>query len=153
MDWSGQAPEHDADHSEAEEGRDGSGVTLEVAGQAAVAADPGKSTLDDPSFGQDDEAMGIAALDDLQAPAAGLGDDFGHLRPLVAGVGKDAFDERKGSPRGAQQVARAVAILHVGRVDGDTQQEAKRIDEDVPLAAGDLLAGIEALRIERGAPF
>ena len=51
------------------------------------------------------------------------------------------------------QVARAIAILHVGRVDGDAQQEAKRIDEDVPLAAGDLLAGIEALRIERGAPF
>jgi hypothetical protein len=38
-------------------------------------------------------------------------------------------------------------------VDGDAQQEAKRIDEDVPLAAGDLLAGIEILRIERGAPF
>ena len=153
MGWSGQATKHEADHGEAKEGRDGSGVTLEVAGQAAVPADPGKSTLDDPSLGQDDEAMGIAALDDLQAPEAGFGDDFSHLRPLVAGVGKDAFDERKGSPRGAQQVARAVAILHVGRVDGDAQQEAKRIDEDVPLAAGDLLAGIEALRIERGAPF
>ena len=97
--------------------------------------------------------MGIAALDDLQAPAAGLGDDFGHLRPLVAGICKDAFDERKGSPRRAQQVVRAVSILQIGRVDGDAQQEAKRIDEDVPLAAGDLLAGIEALRIERGAPF
>ena len=153
MGWSGQAAQHDADHGEAEEGRDGSGVALEVAGQAAVPADPGKSTLDDPSLGQDDEAMGIAALDDLQAPEAGLGDDFGHLRPLVAGVGKDAFDERKGSPRRAQQVTRAVAILQIGRVYGDAQQEAKRIDEDVPLAAGDLLAGIEALRIERGAPF
>ena len=153
MGWSGQAAQHDADHGEAEEGRDGSGVTLEVAGQAAVAADPGKSTLDDPSLGQDDEAMGIAALDDLQAPAAGLGDEFGHLWPLVAGVGKDAFDERKGSPCGAQQVARAVAILQIGRVDGDAQQEAKRIDEDVALAAGDLLARIETLRIERRAPF
>ena len=87
----------------------------------------------------------------LQTPV--LGDDFGHLRPLVASVGKDTFDERKGSPRRAQQVARAVAILHVGRVDGDAQQEAKRIDEDVPLAAGDLLARIEALRVERRAPF
>jgi len=153
MGWSGQAAQHDADHGEAEEGRDGSGVTLEVAGQAAVAADPGKSTLDDPSLGQNDEAMGIAALDDLQAPGAGLGDEFGHLWPLVAGIGKDAFDERKGSPRRAQQVARAVSILHVGRVDGDAQQEAKRIDEDVPLAAGDLLAGIKTLRVERGAPF
>ena len=153
MGWSGQAAQHDADHGEAEEGRDGCGVTFEVAGQAAVAADPGKSTLDDPSLGQDDEAMGIAALDDLQAPAAGLGDDFGHLWPLVAGIGKDAFDERKGSPRRAQQVVRAVSILQIGRVDGDAQQEAKRIDEDVPLAAGDLLARVEALRVERRAPF
>jgi hypothetical protein len=38
-------------------------------------------------------------------------------------------------------------------VDGDAQQEAKRVDEDMPLAARDLLAGIEALRIERGAPY
>ena len=66
MGWWGQATQHDADHGEADEGRDGSGVALEVAGQAAIAADPGKGTLDDPSLGQDDEAMGIAALDDLK---------------------------------------------------------------------------------------
>src|SRR5580700_1415344 len=100
MVWAGQSSEHDADHGEAEEGGDGSGVALEVAGQAAVSADPGKSALDDPALGQDDEAMGIAALDDLQGPGTGLGDHFGHLWPLVSGVGKDAFDERKGSSRG-----------------------------------------------------
>lgn len=150
---SGQAAQHDADHGEAEEGRYGSRVTLEVAGQAAVAADPGEGALDDPALGQDDEAMGIAALDDLQTPRAGLGDNLGHLGPLIAGVGKDAFDERKGSPCSAQQLTRAVAILHVGRVDCDAQQEAQRIDQDVALAAGDLFARIEALRVERGAPF
>ena len=32
-------------------------VALEVAGQATVAADPGEGALDDPSLGQDDEAM------------------------------------------------------------------------------------------------
>ena len=153
MVWAGQSSEHDADHGEAEEGGDGSGVALEVAGQAAVSADPGKSTLDDPSLGQDDEAMGIAALDDLQAPEAGRGDQLGHLWPLVAGVGKDAFDERKGSPRGAQQVTRAIAILNVGRVDGDAQQQAQRIDEDVALATSDFLARIKTLRVDRGAPF
>ena len=153
MVWAGQSSEHDADHGEAEEGGDGSGVALEVAGQAAVSADPGKGTLDDPAFGQDDEAMGIAALDDLQGPGAGLGDEFGHLRPLVAGIGKDAFDEGEGSPRGAQQVTRTIAVLHVGRVDGDAQQEAQRIDQDVALAAGDFLPRIKALRVERRAPF
>ena len=153
MVWSGQSTEHDADHSEAKEGGDGSRVALEVAGQAAVAADPGKGALDDPALGQDDEAMGIAALDDLQGPRAGFGDNLGHLRPLIAGVGKDAFDERKGSPRGAQDLARAIAILHVGGVDRDAQQEAQRIDQDVAFAAGDFLARIKALRVERRAPF
>src|SRR5580698_11028585 len=96
---SDQAAQHDADHSEAEEGGDGTGVALEVAGQATVAADPGEGALDDPALGQDDEAMGIAALDDLQSPRAGPGDDVSHPWPLVACVGEDAFDEREGSPR------------------------------------------------------
>ena len=47
----------------------------------------------------------------------------------------------------------AVAILHIGGMDDDIQQEAERIDEDMPLAARDLLARIIALRVERGAPF
>src|ERR1700689_3928033 len=104
MSWACQAAQHDADHGKAEEGGDGSRVTLEVAGQAAVAADPGEGALDDPALGQDDEAMGIAALDDLQSPRTGPGDDLSPPWPLVAGVGEDAFDEREGSPHRAQQV-------------------------------------------------
>jgi hypothetical protein len=38
-------------------------------------------------------------------------------------------------------------------MDNDVQQEAERVDEDVPLAARDLLARIVALRVERAAPF
>ena len=72
MVWSGQATQHDADHGEAEEGGDGFGVALEVAGQAAVAADPGKGALDDPSLGQHDEAMSIASFDDLERQQAVL---------------------------------------------------------------------------------
>ena len=153
MAWSGEASQHEADHREAEEGGDGSRVALEVAGQASVAADPSEGAFDDPALGQDDETMGVAALDDLHLPGTGAGDELGHLGPLIAGIGKDAFDEREGSPRPAQQIARTVAVLHIGRVDGDAQQQAQRIDQDVALAAGDLLARIEALRVERGAPF
>jgi hypothetical protein len=149
----GQPAQHDADHGESEEGGDGSGVAFEVAGQAAVAADPGKGALDDPALGQNDKTMSIAALDDLHGPGAGPGDKFGRLWSLVAGIGEDAFDEREGSPRHAQDLTRAVAILHVGGVDDHAQQEAQRIDQNVALAAGDLLARIKALRVERSAPF
>ena len=47
----------------------------------------------------------------------------------------------------------AVAILHSCRVDDDVQQQAERVDQDMPFAAGDLLGRIKALRVKRGAPF
>jgi hypothetical protein len=50
------------------------------------------------------------------------------------------------------QAAR-VAILYVGEVDDDIQQEAERIDGNMPITARDLFARIKALRAERGNPF
>ena len=41
-----KSPEHDADHSEADEGGDCCSVAFEIAGEAAVAADPGKGAFD-----------------------------------------------------------------------------------------------------------
>ena len=97
--------------------------------------------------------MRVAALDDLQGPATCVGDDLGHLRSLIAGIGEDAFDEGEQAPCRAQQVAGAVAILHIGGLNADAQQETERIDEDMALAPGDFLARIEALRVKRRAPF
>jgi len=153
MDWAGQASQHEADHGEADEGCDGARVALEVASQTSIAADPGEGALDNPALGQNDKAVGLAALDDLQGPAPGLTDKLRHLWSLIARVSEDALDERERAPCAAQHVAGAVAILHVGGMDGDAQQEAERVDEDMALAARDLLARIKALRVERGAPF
>lgn len=128
-------------------------MTLEVAQQPAVTAGPGEGPLDDPTLGQDDEAVGVGALDDLDLPTAGLGDHGGGLRPLIAGVGEDALDEGEAPAGLAQHLAQAISILDVCRLDDDAQQEAERVDEDVPLAPRDFLARIEALRVERGPPF
>jgi len=98
--------------------------------------------------------MQLVALDDLQGPGAGLGNGGGQRRSLVAGVGEDALDEGEEAARAPiEDEPRAIAILHIGRMDDDVQQEAERVDEDVPLAARDLLARIVALRVEREAPF
>ena len=140
-------------HGEINPAGGGSGSLFVIAYQTAAVHQPAEGAFDHPAFGQNDEAMGIAALDDLQDPRARACDDRRHPLPLVPGVGEDAFNERKGSPRDAQQVARAVAILHAGRMDHNTQQEAQRIDQDVALAAGDFLARIKALRVEHRAPF
>ena len=93
MSWPGQASEHDADHGETNEGGGGSRVALEVAREATVVADPCERALDDPAFGQNDEAMQFVAFDDLQLPATGLGDGCGRLGSLIASIGEDAFDE------------------------------------------------------------
>ena len=154
MCWSGQASEHETDHGETDEGRDGSRTALEIAGKPSIAADPGEGSLDNPSLGQDDETMQLIALDDLQRPGAGLGDGRGGLGSLVAGISEDALDEGKEAARASiEDERRAVAILHIGGVDDDIQQEAERVDENMPLAARDLLACIKALRVERASPF
>jgi len=154
MSWPGQASEHEADHGETDEGRHGSRITLEIAGEPSVAADPSEGSLDNPSLGQDDETMQLIALDDLKCPGAGLGDGCGGLGSLVAGISEDALDEGKEAARASiEDKRRAVAILYIGGVDDDIQQEAERIDENMPFSARDLLARIKALRVERGAPF
>ena len=98
--------------------------------------------------------MQLVTLDDLQGPDAGLGDGCGQRRSLVAGIGEDALDERVAAARAPiEDEPCAIAILHIGRMDDDVQQEAERVDEDVPLVALDLLARIVALRVERAVPF
>src|SRR3954449_9579574 len=136
MSWPGQASEHEADHGETDEGRDGSRVALEIAGEPSAAADPGEGSLNNPSLGQDDETMQLIALDDLKCPGAGLGNGRGGLGSLVAGINEDALDEGKEAARASiEDKRRAIPILFINGMDDDIQQEAERIDENMPLAA------------------
>jgi hypothetical protein len=154
MTWSCQASEHDADHSEPDEGGDSARVSLEIAGQAAIATDPGQRSFDDPALGQDNKFVQFVALDDLDRPMAGAGSGSRDAGSLVAGIGEDALDKREeaaGSP--IENQPRPIAILNVGRMNDDVQQKAERIDKDVALAPDDLLARIKPLRVKRGAPF
>ena len=98
--------------------------------------------------------MQFVTLDDFELPAAGVGDRGCGLAPLVAGVGENALNERE-QAAGAliEHQARAVAVLYIGGMDDDIQEQTKRVDENMPFAARNLLARIEALRVERGAPF
>jgi hypothetical protein len=128
-------------------------VPFVVAHQAAVPTDPGEGAFDDPALGQNLEAVQIGALDDFQMPGAGARDARGHARSPISAIGVDALDEGEAASGLAQELVRAVAVLDVGGMDDDIQQEAERIDENVPLAAERFLARIVALRIDRGPPF
>jgi len=53
----------------------------------------------------------------------------------------------------AEQIDGTIAVLNVGGMHDNVQQEAHRVDQDVPLATLDLLAGVEraALKTRRTA--
>jgi len=73
---------------------------------------------------------------------------------LIAAITVDALNEREETTRTAVEHQRQpVAILNIGGMDRYAQQQAERIDKDMALATRDLLARIEALRVEQGAPF
>lgn len=98
--------------------------------------------------------MQFAALDDLEGPIARACRRHGGAWTLISGVGEDALDERKQCPCAPiEDECGTVAILNVCGMNGDVQQEPKRVDENVPLAAGDLLARVKALRIDKSPPF
>ena len=126
-----------------------------VLGQSSAAAEPSEGAFDDPSLGQRDEAYGLTRpLDDLDVdPRQNPFHRALELRPLVAAVGIELNQERKGAKQARHQQHAAVAVLDVGGVHDGVHQQALGIDEDVSLLALDLLACIVARRINRRPPF
>ena len=73
---------------------------------------------------------------------------------LIAGIGEDPLDKGEKAARAPiENQPRPVAVLNIAGMDDDVQQKAERIDKDMALAPGDLLARIKPLRVKRGAPF
>lgn len=96
----------------------------------------------------------VGALDDREVPVPGFGHLCGGNRPLVAAIGKDHLDEREQrAGRRVQHQGGTIAVLDIGAVDGDVQQQPERVDKDVVLDALDLLARVVADRVERHPPF
>ena len=93
-------------------------------------------------------------LDDLGLE---IGQDAGQGavkdRPLIGAVGEQFPEKGKQTEQGRQQRETAVAILNVGGGDDAVQQQALRIDQNMPLLALDQLAGIEAVAVDASPPF
>lgn len=118
-----------------------------------MVADPADRALDDPSLGQHDKAMLVAASDDLHFPWPGSLHGCGHLRPLVTGIADDPFDEWELPTSLAQQRFSAIAVLDVSRVNHHAQQQTERVGQDVALATKRLLSCIITRWVERRPPF
>ena len=128
---------------------------LPVLGQSAAAVEPGDGAFDHPTPGLDDEALHpIGSLDDLGLE---IGQDAGQGavkdRALIGAVGEQFPEKGKQTKQGRQQRETAVAILNVGGGDDAVQQQALRIDQNMPLLALDQLAGIEAVAVDASPLF
>ncbi len=87
-------------------------------------------------------------------PTAGIFRGQRRAWPLIARIGEDFHDEGPHRACGfIEHKGGAVAILDVGGMDGNAQEQTERIDEEMSLAAGDFLARVVALRIEQSPPF
>ena len=147
--------EHESNGRELDEGERVAVEVLPVLGQSAAAVEPGDGAFDHPTPGLDDEALHpIGSLDDLGLE---IGQDAGQGavkdRALIGAVGEQFPEKGKQTEQGRQQRETAGAILNVGGGDDAVQQQALRIDQNMPLLALDQLAGIEAVAVDASPPF
>jgi hypothetical protein len=146
---------HEANGCEAEESERGAAEVLPVLGETPAAVEPCNGAFDDPSPGQHLEALRcVSAPDNLDLHLAQHTLQRGlELRPLVAGIGVELAQEWEHPEQRCHHQHAAVAILQAGGVHHRMQHQAERVDQDVPLAAFDLLAAIVAMGVDRRPPF
>ncbi len=108
----------------------------------------------DPASWDDLETLGLGGTLDHLDPPGGIGHGPAQLRAAVGAVGEDRLQEGK-QPAGVaiQDQKGAVAVLYVGRVDDDGEDQAEGIDQEMALLARDLLARVIARRVDARPPF
>ena len=110
--------------------------------------------FDDPAPGDDLEALGLGGAFDQFDPPGGIGHGPAQLFAAVGAVGEDRLQEGKEAARLAVQDQKsAISVLQVGRVDGDCEDQAEGVDEEMALLAFDLLARVIARRVDARPPF
>jgi len=106
------------------------------------------------ALGQHHEPARVTAPHDLDVHlSAGTGQALLELRPLVARVGVELQQEGIQPKQRRHHQDPAIAILDIGGMHDGVHQQALRVDQDVPLLPLDLLAAIEARRIDAAPPF
>ena len=121
---------------------------LPILGKPSASAEPREGSLDDPAFGQDNEAMGIGAFDDFEVHALqNTPQSVLKACALISAIGVELQKKGIETEQGCHQEHAAVAILDVGGMHDGVHQKALRVDENVALLTLDLLARIVAMWI------
>jgi hypothetical protein len=87
---------------------------LPVRGETAATSTPCEGAFDDPSAGQDLEALGgVRLLDDFDGPCAHIDQSVLELVAGMAAIGKDTAQPREALAHGDQHIDRPVAVLNI----------------------------------------
>ena len=153
--WITELSKHEADGGEFQECESAAVEIFPILGETTATIEPRNRAFDNPTLGQLYEPLDLrGSFDDFGFEA---GQDFGERvvenRSLIGAVGKQLHEEWKLTEQRRQQQDAAVAILNAGGMHDGVQQQAQRIDQNMPLLALDQLAGIEPVRIDAGPPF
>ena len=102
--------------------------SLEVLCQAAVSIEPCQGPFDNPSAREEMKARRLGgAFDDFDRPVAEFDESLAQIGAVVDAVGKEVAQPRKQVVDGFDDEPGAIAILDVGGVDGDADQQAGSI--------------------------
>ena len=117
--------------------------------------EPCECSFHDPSLGQDDKGFSvIRALDDFDIHLRHyFRDSAAKHRALIAAIGVEFQQERIHAEHRRHDQRAAIAILNVGGVHDGVDQQALRVDKNVPLLALDLLSRVVTRQIDRRPPF
>lgn len=125
--------EHQVDHGNADHGFAAFGERFVVLGQSPILAQPSEGALHDPPLRQYFERMRFRPLHDLNDPPVPAD------RPVDESSGVTAVgpDHAQATPTRTQlfdEPLAAVAILNVGRMDHQSDDQAEGVDDDMALA-------------------
>ena len=133
------------DHRHLNHGFTGFRQEFVIFAQAPVAMKPSKRALHDPALWNHDEPLdAVAAFGDLQADRAWRpqGPNPVHQRPRIGSIRPDAPEPPILVAEEVEELFRPIAILDAGSRHHHRQDQPKRIDEEMSLAAFNLFAGV-----------
>lgn len=120
---------------------------LEVLCKSAVPVEPRDGPLDDPTAGQDFEAVCcVGTLDDRDHPFAQRLQGILQFLAGISAISEHVPQPGKPLDDATQDDRSSVAILNVSGMDDGVNQIALGVGEDVTLASFDLLSGVVAPR-------
>jgi len=124
----------------------GDRLKLVVLAQPTGATEPAEGALDDPAPGQNLEASHVVgALDDLERGRAERSAQSANpidQLTVVSAIGPEVSKSQPAAGKTLQQKLGPVAILHVGWMHHDFENQSERVGQKVSLATTDVLARV-----------